>query len=498
MISIKPSNDKECKQYSLGVLALLSTLEGLICLGYLFILPKDPESDWLFGYSFSRSVMISFAFFADFLWFLITIKLFNDDLWVEKIIKKIINISYRWYFFFILISTLYVFLSLYILTIGFLLTDTYIKVLFLRSFPFILWFTMVVIQILIFAIVQKQDFSFLGWLYRMINKPFYFFAIILFSVLGVSIGFYINSLPTRQLPILFQSNPDDIRLIATFWIFIFAQCFLILFIIRISKTIQRIFSKNRLYEIATIFFFLGILLFILSLSGAIIYYVQSLSTSQVINTLNKEKTETNQDYAQRIVDVIHQQMTHPPTDTDGSPVLRVPIYDNFLLFAQSYLSPGNYKYYQYCDYRKALTRAKGLCSQQAVIVNRFLSQNGIQNQIVGLGGHVVVTARINPADSKSWRILDPDYGVIIPNEIEAIENEPTLIQNAYRQKGYSQKTVYDLEEIYLKPDNFKVDTVEHFLGIEFCRWESYSYILIWIIPIIFMLPFFSIKLYQRI
>jgi len=81
-----------------------------------------------------------------------------------------------------------------------------------------------------------------------------------------------------------------------------------------------------------------------------------------------------------------------------------------------------------------------------------LLEKNIPSFIIGLSGHVVLRAQTD-ANRDQWWVLDPDYGVIIPYDIDIIENNPKIIRRFYAQAGYKLKTIALLEKIYDKKGN---------------------------------------------
>jgi hypothetical protein len=167
--------------------------------------------------------------------------------------------------------------------------------------------------------------------------------------------------------------------------------------------------------------------------------------------------------------------------------LRIPFYENYLLFIASYLNPEEYLKYEFVDYRKAIERGVGLCSQQAIIASEILLEKSIPSYIVGLSGHVVLRAQVDKS-SDEWWILDPDYGVVIPYDIDIIENNTAIIRPFYAQAGYKQKTISKLENIYEEEGNAVKSLEQGVRGyqIKRSRNEPIFYFLKWIIPSILM------------
>jgi hypothetical protein len=91
------------------------------------------------------------------------------------------------------------------------------------------------------------------------------------------------------------------------------------------------------------------------------------------------------------------------------------------------------------------------------------------------------------ADRDEWWVLDPDYGVVIPHDIDIIEKNPKIIRSFYAQAGYKLKTIASLGKIYEKKGNV-VRSEQGAKGYRIKRFraEHIFYYLKWIIPCIFV------------
>ncbi len=159
---------------------------------------------------------------------------------------------------------------------------------------------------------------------------------------------------------------------------------------------------------------------------------------------------------------------------------QVPLHENYLLFLAGYINPDVYGAYEFCDYRKAIERGVGLCSQHAMVVVQLLRSQDIPAYIVGLAeAHVVATAQVEP-ESNTWWVIDPDYGVVIPYSIHAISEKPALVQPYYQQAGYSVATMDTLVAWYSTED-IRFNRVCH---PQKQRVEQLSYVAAWIIPLL--------------
>jgi hypothetical protein len=128
----------------------------------------------------------------------------------------------------------------------------------------------------------------------------------------------------------------------------------------------------------------------------------------------------------------------------------------------------------------------GLCSQEAFVLTGILRERGIKADIVGLDGHVVVTAPVDSAQN-TWWIFDPDYGVVIPNNISQIEANPQLIRPYYAAVGYTTQKIDTLVSYYGGSGNKVTDGIIGYSRFRY-YYEYLSYMMIWVIPAILLLP----------
>lgn len=191
----------------------------------------------------------------------------------------------------------------------------------------------------------------------------------------------------------------------------------------------------------------------------------------------------------RLTFAVNQAMLHYwDEDGMGAIPLRVPWWENYWLWLASYVKPEIFRQYEFMDARKAVERGVGLCSQQALVLEQLLERRGIEAEIVGLDGHVVVTARIkwDTGDSAEW-LLDPDYGVIIPHSLAEVESQPDLIRPCYEFGGYSAEQIETLTGIYGPAGNRRFAGAREWYAHKYW-FERASYAAKWALPLLLMAP----------
>ena len=214
---------------------------------------------------------------------------------------------------------------------------------------------------------------------------------------------------------------------------------------------------------------------------------------QVRDSLIRKDHESDKDFAIRINKVVNDGFAHYWKEAGITKYhLRVPVWENYLLFIASFIKPAEYRRYEFSNYKKDLERGVGLCSSHSIVVKGVLNDNGIDAALWDIAGHVVVRAKVS---DKEWYILDPDFGVVVPYDTAAIQTNPELVRPAYANMAAlyypDAKEPYTTDhvvEIYGKAGNH-IYTVDNWF-------EYFSYWAIWVIPFLLMLPY-AIYLFRK-
>jgi len=93
--------------------------------------------------------------------------------------------------------------------------------------------------------------------------------------------------------------------------------------------------------------------------------------------------------------------------------MRIPWWENWILYALGRLYPGEYGMYEFEDPNRALERGFGYCSQVSFILHRLLHRQGIDAEVISFPRHVVVEAHL--ADRSI--LADPDFGLTLPGGV---------------------------------------------------------------------------------
>lgn len=192
--------------------------------------------------------------------------------------------------------------------------------------------------------------------------------------------------------------------------------------------------------------------------------------------------------------IIHQGMAHvSPEDVRENGLdyyaMRVPATENWVLFLLSFLKPDTYRDYEFCSYERALERGTGRCGQQSLALVSFLSDKGIDTGFVSLGGHAIATAEVADAE---WYLLDPDYGGVVPYDIEEAERDPRRVLEHYWSPAAENRR---LDRLY-GSENSVTYGGPRARYARACPIESAAYVAKWAIPVAMLLPL-AIPLWRR-
>lgn len=202
--------------------------------------------------------------------------------------------------------------------------------------------------------------------------------------------------------------------------------------------------------------------------------------------LERKPGESNVDFGIRVNEVVHDGFAHYWKKEGAKKYyLRVPAWENYLLYMAAYVNPKDYGRYEFSNYKKNLERGAGLCSSHSTIVKGVLMDNGIKAELLDVGGrHVVVRAEL---DDEAKYILDPDYGIVVPADTAAITANPELVRAPYSNMA----ALYYPDAV----DPYTTDFMVGIFGKELHVYsvdhlfEDFSYWAIWILPFLLMLPF---------
>jgi hypothetical protein len=206
---------------------------------------------------------------------------------------------------------------------------------------------------------------------------------------------------------------------------------------------------------------------------------------------HRGKNESEKNFALRSSKLINRTMAHYWKDEGIRKYnMLIPLWENYILRIRQWISGD--KKYEFRNYKKAMERGVGICSQPCIALQYLLKHNRIKADLWDLKGHVVV--EVTFSDGTKY-LLDPDYGQYVPYGMDQIQENPELVReyyinqnNIYADHVKDHKTTDDIVRLYEKGGNHIYYMKKSF--------EDISYMLIWIIPLLLMSPY-AYKIYKK-
>jgi len=209
----------------------------------------------------------------------------------------------------------------------------------------------------------------------------------------------------------------------------------------------------------------------------------SIPFADTRNQWNRMENEPDKEFALRMNILVNKSMAHYWGDEGIRKYhMQIPLWENYVLSARQFITGE--KKYEFRNYKKAIERGVGICSQPCIALQNLLHDHGIRADLWDLKGHVVVEAAFR--DGKLF-ILDPDYGKYVPYGMAEIQQNPELVRpsymdqdNVYADHVTEHKHTDDIVRLYEEDGNHVYTMAGGF--------EDFSYYAMWILPVILMLP----------
>ncbi len=207
-----------------------------------------------------------------------------------------------------------------------------------------------------------------------------------------------------------------------------------------------------------------------------------LSLEETRAQLQRRPGESKSAFGLRATSVVQRGIAHIVWDSAAVEKyhLRVPPWENYLLFALSYVRPAEFQRYHFTNAGRTIERGVGVCGDAACVLSTVLEREAIESRVVAFPGHVVVEARLGE-DSPQWWLLDPDFGVAVPGDLKALRRNPRPVIAAYAQAGYSEAEIKDLRHVYSQPAQ-RFASAFDFSPKRAC-FEEATYVLKWALPL---------------
>jgi hypothetical protein len=215
----------------------------------------------------------------------------------------------------------------------------------------------------------------------------------------------------------------------------------------------------------------------------------TLTEEELLRAAERRPDESAEEYVVRLNEAVNKGIAYYWEDEGVEKYnLRVPVYENYLLFLASHVSPGYFRKYEFSDQYKNIERGVGVCSLHAMVIAALLEEHAVDSKVVLLDGHVVALARVSESPARWW-VVDADSGVVVKHDLGEIEADTELVKPYYLERGYSQEHADWFARVYGREGNAVFSGARDYLPWEYPFIEYISYLLKWAIPLLLMTPF---------
>lgn len=179
--------------------------------------------------------------------------------------------------------------------------------------------------------------------------------------------------------------------------------------------------------------------------------------------------------------VVNQALVHPDWFRVDPIEYRqlIPLWENYFLHFMGRVSElPQYERYHFANYRRSIQRGIGMCGDASMVLSSILDTLDVDNRIISFDGHVIVEYQ---AADGSWRLADPDFGVLLSADLAQLVEDENLARQDYLAAGFKADEVDFLLKSYATRYAVFDDTY-HFMTKRYI-FEYASYALKWIVPI---------------
>ena len=209
------------------------------------------------------------------------------------------------------------------------------------------------------------------------------------------------------------------------------------------------------------------------------------TSANVLKNYNRNANEHASDYIARVNQLVYQSFFHIKWNEQKDTYKynqSVPVFENWLLYLLSFTGIGHFKKYHFANFKRSLKRGIGVCGDACMILSAMLSENDIKNDIVTFPEHVILLVYLN---NEKW-VLDPDFDVyfLLSNKSD-LKNLNQNAVNFYRERGYSDYELKELQRIYSAPYE-EWESVKELMTKRY-YFETFAYTIKWLVPIALIL-----------
>lgn len=212
----------------------------------------------------------------------------------------------------------------------------------------------------------------------------------------------------------------------------------------------------------------------------------SLSPLELSEAIRRLPTESDTDFAKRLTMALSKGIAHVEWERYDPDLFhqRVPVWENYLLyFVGVATSIPEFQRYHFANPYRSLERGIGICGDASMTLSGLLDEQGIENKIITVPGHVMVQAKVN----SQLMLLDADFGVVLDQGIAFYQQHPQELIKEYQQQ---LGRVNDGELMIagnLSKNGFSVwDGTAHFITNKY-YFEKFAYWIKWPLPIVMIM-----------
>lgn len=209
------------------------------------------------------------------------------------------------------------------------------------------------------------------------------------------------------------------------------------------------------------------------------------TSTNVLKNYNRNANERVSDYIARVNHLVYQSFFHITWNEQKDTYKynqSVPVFENWLLYLLSFTGIEHFKKYHFANFKRSVKRGIGVCGDACMILSEMLLKNNINSVIVTFPEHVILLVHL---DNEHW-VLDPDFDVYFSlNNKAELKNLNHDALDSYRERGYSEYDLEELQRIYSAPYQ-EWESVKALMTKRY-YFETLAYTIKWLVPAALML-----------
>ncbi len=209
------------------------------------------------------------------------------------------------------------------------------------------------------------------------------------------------------------------------------------------------------------------------------------TSANVLKNYKRYANERVSEYIARVNHLVYQSFFHITWNEQKDTYKynqSVPIFENWFLYLLSFTGIEHFKKYHFANFKRSVKRGIGVCGDACMILSEMLLKNNINSVIVTFPEHVILLVHL---DNEHW-VLDPDFDVYFSlNNKAELKNLNHDALDSYRERGYSEYELEELQRIYSAPYQ-EWESVKALMTKRY-YFETLAYTIKWLVPAALML-----------